>query len=168
VGSAVSDELSLAMKDFAEEFRKGLADEKTEIPDFSILTGPNLVRGSIKLYLASALGFEGFDNTFTAVYKINGSNVTVFVSRRQNQQQAKELAEKYYKFLLDTGGEVKKLELPIDSARVINFYGPTEIVFHNDSFVAGIHEADDEGIAVKAAVLLNDILKKAGQNEPKK
>jgi len=165
VGSAVSGELLAAQKDFAGKFRDGLPDEKTGMPEFSIFVGENLVAGSIKLYLSAGLGFDGFDNTLTAVYKIDDKETTVFVSRRVSQQQAKELVEKYYEFLIDVGGKNKELDLPIEGAKAVDFYGPTEIVFHKGNFVAGIHEAEDEAAAVKAAVLLNDILEKANHDE---
>jgi hypothetical protein len=168
IGSAVSEKLLATAKDFAEKFAQSFADQKTEIPEFSILSCDNLIPGQFKLYTADAFGCEGLNNTFTAIYKIDDKNTTVFISRQDNPQKAKELAEKYYKFLLDTGGEKKKLEIPIESASSVSFPGSVEVVFYNGNFTTGIHEAPDEKTAVKAAILLNDILKKAEQNEPDK
>jgi hypothetical protein len=168
IGSAVSDKLLVAAKDFAEKFAKSFSGQISEIPEFPILSCDNLIPGQFKLYTADAFGCEGLNNTLTAIYKIDDKNTTVFISRQDNPQKAKGLAEKYYKFLVDTGGEKKKLEMPIESASAVSFPGSVEVVFYNGNFTAGIHEAPDEKTAARAAVLLNDILKKAEQNEPNK
>ncbi len=160
IGSAKSEPLFDAMTEFAKQLSAELPDQRQfSFPQQLIAAEDNLIPGSIKFYTGNALGFDGFDNTFTAVYKIDASNVTIFLSRRPDESSAEQLVRDYCKFLIDTGAEEKSAVLSIDKARLLDFYGTIELVFNNGSFVAGIHEADDIETAVKLAPLLNDILK---------
>jgi len=160
IGSAKSEPLFNAMTEFAKQLSAALPDQRQfSMPEPLIAAGDNLIPGSIKFYTGNALGFDGFDNTFTAVYKIDSSNVTIFLSDRPDESSAEQLVRDYCKFLIDTGAEEKSADIDIDKARMLDFYGTIELVFNNGPVVAGIHEADDIETAVKVARLLNDILK---------
>ncbi len=160
IGSAESEPLFNAMTEFAKQLSAELPDQRQfSFPQQLITAGDNLIPGSIKFYTGNALGFDGFDNTFTAVYNIDGSNVTIFLSERPDEKNAEQLAEGYCKFLINTGAEEKSADISIDKARLLDFYGTIELVFNNGPVVAGIHEADDIETAVRLARLLNVILK---------
>jgi len=159
IGSAESEPLFSAMTEFAKQLSAELPDQRQfSFPQQLITAGDNLIPGSIKFYTGNALGFDGFDNTFTAVYNIDGSNVTIFLSERPDEKNAEQLTEGYCKFLINTGAEEKSADISIDKAKLLDFYGTIELVFNNGPVVAGIHEAGDINTAVKLARLLNDIL----------
>lgn len=159
IGTAQSDELFKAMAEFAEKIKRSFpAEKQIETIETKLLSGPNFAPGSIKLYLANALGSEDLTNTFTAQLKINNEKVTIFLSKRPGEQNAKQLINSYGNFLISLEATEKQTSLPLDSARVFDFFGTTEIIFNNGPFLAGIHEADNLETAVKAASLLNQIL----------
>lgn len=160
IGSAESEPLFNAMTEFAKQLFSELPDKRQfSFPQPLIAVEDNLIPGSIKFYTASALGFDGFDNMFTAVYNIDSKNITIFLSERTDKQNAEKLVSDYCKFLINTGAEEKSADINIDKARLLDFYGTIEFVFNNGRFVAGVHEADDIDTAFKLALLLNDILK---------
>lgn len=169
VGSAESVELSDAMKEVARRFVGEVAVDKTlQIKELTLFPHENFIPGSSKLYLKSTFGFEGLNNTFVAGYNINGQTVTVFFSRRSDPQDAKQVAKNYYDFLIDSGA---KAELTANEtlkslqAKVVDFYGTTEIAFAIGPFVAGVHEAENQPSAEQLAVMLVNELSKAVGND---
>lgn len=169
VGSAESVELFDAMKEVARKFIIGVViDNTAKIAKLSLFPQENLVPGSSKLYLKSTFGFDGLNNTFVAKYNIDGQTITAFFSERSNLQDAKQVAKDYYNFLIDSGGKNKLAAneaLKNLQAKVVDFYGTTEIVFAIGPFVAGVHEAESQPFAERLAVMLVNELSKAVEND---
>jgi hypothetical protein len=159
VGSSEAAELSSAIAEIGRRVRTNLpVDADSQIPELAIFPKENLVPGGIKLYLASTFGCEGLTDTFSARYMLEDNEVVAFLSKKANSSQAQAVAKTYYKFLIDNGGEDK---IPKDQslqARVLDFYGTTEIVFATGQFVGGIHEAENQQSAEQLAkTLLNTL-----------
>ncbi len=166
VGSAESQEMLKAIAEAARKIRAKLAvDYKTEIAELTIFPQENIVPDSMKLYLANAFGFEGLNNTFTARYKMADVTVTAFLSRRADSGEADALAESYRKFLIQNGATNKNTDQKIMEGKVMDFYGTTEIVLTVGPFVAGVHEADNQQAAEKAAEVLINKLNSITANE---
>jgi hypothetical protein len=155
VGSSESNELLDAMAKIARKIETTLpAKDRKTIPELSLFPSENLIADSAKLYLSDAFGFEGFTNTFVARYQCDGQTVTAFFTRCDGPRQARELAEKYFNFLINSGataGQTTNKILQKHSAKTVDVYGTTEIIGVTGSFVAGIHEADDQTAAEKIA-----------------
>jgi len=159
VGYSESEELLKAMEEVADRISANFTvDEDAEIAEFALFDKEGLVEGSFRLYLTNSFGFEGLSNTFAARYDVDGQNITVFLSRCSNQQDAKTVSESYYKFLIDNGATVKEPVNKILEGKIVDFYGSTEIVSTAGQFVVGIHEADEQRPAEKLAVKLIDKL----------
>jgi len=162
VGSSESAELSIAMRQAAEQIRTKLAVDKDEqIAELALFPQEGLVPGSNRLYLESAFGFKDLTNIFTAQYKLGEHTVTAFIGRRPDANDARKMAESYYRFLIENGAVAKATaneSLKNWQTRVVDFYGTTEIVFVVGPFVAGIHEADDRQAAEQLAAVLADKL----------
>ncbi|MHC4069676.1 MAG: DUF6599 family protein [Planctomycetota bacterium] len=161
VGSSEAAELSSATAEIGRRVRTNLPiDADSKIPELAIFPKENLVPGGTKLYLASTFGCEGLTNTFSARYMLEDNEVIAFLSKKTNSSQAQAVAQTYYKFLIDNGGEDK---IPKDQslqAKVLDFYGTTEIVFATGRFVGGIHEAENQQSAeLLAKTLLNTLNK---------
>jgi len=155
VGSSESGELLRAMAEVARKIRANLAiDYDTGIAELALFPQENLVKESIKLYLANAFGFEKLTDTFSAPYKFDSDTITAFLSRRPNTQDAQTVAESYYNFLLNNGGTAKPTANKTIQGKIIDFYGTTEIVFAIGPFVGGIHEAENPHAAEKLARIL--------------
>jgi len=155
IGSSESGELSKAIIAAAQNIQASLVVDKiVAIPELSLFPQENLVPGSAKLYLANAFGFEGLFDTFTAQYKIDGETIMAFLSKRAGITEAKTIAGDYRKFLIENGAIPKKAIDQSLEGKTFDFYGTTEIVFSVGPFVAGIHEAENQQTAEKAARLL--------------
>jgi hypothetical protein len=160
IGSSESGELLKAMAEVARKIRVSLAvDNDTEIAELVLFPRKDLVPESIKLYLANAFGFEKLTDTFTAKYRFGNQIVTAFLSKRADSKDAEAVAEDYQNFLIENGAVVKNAATEAIEAKVVDFYGTTEIIFTAGPFVAGIHEAEDQNAAEKVAQMLLNKLK---------
>jgi hypothetical protein len=158
VGFAESEELLDAMKGIAQKLLEQLPiDEKDKITEIGIFP-PGIIQGSVQLQIIDAYGFDGLTNTWSALYKVNDKAVTIFFSKRNSADEAKKVAKSYKDFLISNGAKV------IDTnASALDFLGGTEIVFAKDSFVGGVHEADDRQAAEKAAEVFSEHLEKISE-----
>ena len=156
VGSSESDELFEAMAEVSRKTRANLpVDKVAGIAELSLFPSENIVAGSVKLYLKDAFGFEGLTDTFTARYRTDAETITAFLSRRASRQEAKRVAESYYKFLIDSGGTERTVPLAGKlPGKVIEVDGATEIVFAKGAFVAGVHEVENQQSALELTNLL--------------
>jgi len=162
IASSKSDELFNAMMEVAHNIQTNLSvDKVTEIPELTLFPQDDFVTGSPKLYLASAFGFEGFTDIFTAQYKLGDETITAFLSRRPDPQDARLVAKSYHKFLIENGGVAKPAITKALEGKVIDFYDTTEIVSATGPFVVGIHEAENQQYAEKLATILINKLSQA-------
>ena len=161
IASSKSDKLFKAMMEVAHNIQTNLpVDKVTEIPELTLFPQDNFVTGSPKLYLASAFGFEGFTDIFTAQYKLGDETITAFFSKRSDSKDAQLVAKSYYNFLLENGGELKPAINKTLESKVVDFYDTTEIVSAAGPFVFGIHEAENQQSAEKIAITLINKLSK--------
>ena len=162
VGSSESADLSGAMADAAGKLAGQLAVGKViEIPELTLFPQENMVAGSAKLYLSDAFGFDGLSNTFVCQYKVGEEFVTAFISKRPGPRDAQTTAEGYYTFLISNDGKAKPTSdetLKAVEGKVLDFYSTTEIIFTIGPYVAGVHEAKNQGSAEKLAAQLIDKL----------
>ncbi len=166
IGASESGVLFRAIAEVARKIRANLSiDYDTAIDELALFPQENLVPGSIRLYQANAFGFEGLTNTFTAKYQLGNEAVTAFLSKRADSKDAEAVAEGYRNFLIENGGVVKNATSKAIEGKVVDFYGTTEIVFAAGSFVAGIHEAENQQAAEKLAEVLINKLSAVINNE---
>ena len=166
VGSSKSDELFKAITEVAARIQTNLTiDHDSGIAELAIFPQENLVSDSFKLYLANAFGFEKLTDIFTARYRLGNETVTAFLSKRVDPRDAEAIAESYRNFLIENGAVTKNTTNKTIEGKVMDFYGTTEIVFTAGSFVAGIHEAENQQAAEKLAEILinrlNEIINSA-------
>ena len=166
IGFSESDELFAAMAEVTRKIRTNLAvHDDAGIPEIEHLPQDNLVPGSIKLYLASAFGFEGLTDIFAAGYEFNGETITAFLSKRPGHRDAEAVAESYRNFLIENGATAKKATNKSLEGKVLDFYDTTEIVLSTGPFVAGIHEAENQESAENLAVMLINKLSRTANND---
>jgi hypothetical protein len=172
VGSAESADLFGAMAQVADKLigppfllsQESRGGKVTEIPELTLFPQENIVAGSTKLYLSDVFGFDGFRDTFVCQYQVGEEFVTAFLSKRPNSQEAGNIADSYYKFLIENGGKAKPTSgetlKPVEG-KVVDFYGATEIIFAIGPYIAGVHEAKNQQSAEKLAAQLIDKLSSA-------
>jgi hypothetical protein len=164
IGSSESNELIGGMKDMAKNLAAKLPpDEKDKIVELGYFPTEGTVAGSWKLQIDNAFGFDGLIDTYSAQYKSGEKTVSIFFSKRKNEDEAKTIAKNYYDFLITNGAKAGSIDgeiLKSAGVSALDFYGSIEIVFPMGVFVGGVHEADNRQAAEKAAEVLIDRLKK--------
>jgi len=156
IGFSESTGLSKAILEVAQNIQKNLVtDKNAQIPELAFFPQENLIAGSIKFYLASAFGFDGLTNTFTAAYKIDDQTITAFFSKRSSKQDAETIAESYYNFLIANGGAAETAADKNFTGKIVELSGAAEIIFTTGSFVGGIYDAENRQTAEKLAAMLS-------------
>ena len=160
VGSAESAELLDAMAELAGQIKDALpAQDSVKTEEMEILQKAGSQAGSIKFSTDNTFGCKELTGIFSAIIKIDGKAVTIFLGKRTDEKEAAALVGIYSKFLKDLGAtESAASGLPVESAKCFDFSGPVEVVFNNGRFLAGVHDSADAETAAKAAKILNDIL----------
>jgi hypothetical protein len=118
-----------------------------------------LTPAGIRLIPADAFGLAGLDRVFTAAYLSNGVEMTAFLTRRANPQEASDLARAYVEFLKNYGGEVSLVDAPVAGTAVIAILDMVDVVFCQGPFLAGVHEAPSRERALSLAEQLAAKLK---------
>ncbi len=161
IGFTESPDLPEKLVDVAKSVVDKFAD--VEIKELSYFPDTDLVEDSYKLYLNNAFGFGGMENIYTAKYDNEGESVTVFLSPKENPEQAASHAENYKNFLIENGAkqaDIMNKKLSGNNITVLDFYGTTEIIFTSGRFLAGIHEAEEQKSAENLALMLMRKLEK--------
>ena len=165
IGSTATEENMAAMQLFAEAFIRNIKVETQSIAERELFPSDGLDQNSIVLIPENAFGYEGFDRVYIAEYKINGAELTAFISRRSTALQAENLASAYHRFLLAFGGEKQVSSPLIANARVVMILDTYEVIFSQGPYIAGVREAADTAQAINLAVILKKNLEK---NVPEK
>ena len=118
-----------------------------------------LDEAGIRLIPTDAFGVSGLDRVFAATYTADGGEMTAFLSRRANPQEARDLARSYVEFLKTYGGEASPSGAPVDGVTVVAILDMFEVVFAQGPFLAGVHEAPDREQALSLSGRLAEKLK---------
>lgn len=119
--------------------------------------------GSISLLASDAFGFSRMNNVFTAKYTVGGQEMRAFLSLRQSNKDAQELAEAYHRFLLENGGSDVDTGTNLSGIKMIEIFDLYEVVFYRGKVLGGVHEAESKDAAVKLGFALYQELQKVGQ-----
>ena len=163
VASEDSGELLEGIMVWGRNFSSHMASGITEIEESTLFPNEYLVADSFGLKVSDAFGFSGMKNVFTSKYEIDAEEVMAFLSRLPNEQNAKELAISYYNFLIENGASDVESGIVNENFKVTDFYGSTEIIFLNGSYIGGVHEADNLQAALKVAKMLYEKMSGGGQ-----
>ena len=104
VASTASEIRIANMELFAKRFCENSEGGRQSVPEVALFPTGGLNAGSIILHLKDGLGFDKFDSLFVAGYKIGGAEVTAFLTVRETDADATELAKSYAGFLVANGG----------------------------------------------------------------
>jgi hypothetical protein len=161
VASDISETIMQSMLTFAEAFIEMHPIQTQTIGQKELFPEGGLVPNSISLVSADAFGYDGFDQIFTATYKIEDSELMAYYSRRKTPREAQELASSYRDFLVEFGGNPAESDLGIKTAEMINILDTYEIVFSHGPYLAGVREAADKQPAQELAIQLFNRIKEA-------
>jgi hypothetical protein len=159
IASEATDRAFNPMKLLAENFIHNTAAQTVIIQEKDLFPVQGLVAESISLISADAFGFDRLNQIYTAEYEVEGYQMMAFLSRRQDNQNAQDLASAYQKFLETFGGQTIDADLPIKGAKVVEILETYEVIFSSGPYIAGVREADNKEQAINLAQQLYDKLK---------
>ncbi len=165
IGSTPAEENMTAMQLFAEAFKSNVKVETKSMAERDLFPSTGLDQNSIVLIAQDAFGYQGFDRVYIAEYKIEGAELTAFISRRKTPLQAENLASAYHRFLLAFGGEKQASSPLIANASVVMILDTYEVIFSQGPYTAGVREATDPAQAIELAVTLKESLEKNVTNK---
>jgi hypothetical protein len=161
IATDTSETIMQSMIIFAKAFIENHPIKNQTIGEKELFPGEGLIPNSISLVSADAFGYDRFDQIFTATYKVEGTELMAYYSRRKTSQEAEELASSYRDFLAAFGGNPAESDLGIKSAKMINILDTYEIVFSHGPYLAGVREAADKQPAQELALQLFNRIKEA-------
>jgi len=156
IAAVESEKLHDAVLTVAQNIAKLPDEQEDSLVELKFFPEAGLIADSFKLHLTSAFGFEGLDNTFTAKYSLGEGTVTAFLSQRQSLEEANEVADNYYQFLIDNGATITSAVNDSLAGKVLDFYDSIEIILVSGHFILGVHEAYDRLSAEKVAIMLEE------------
>jgi hypothetical protein len=141
----------------ARRISSAISAGRTEIPILNLFPAENLVADSFKFIKADAFGCGDLKNIFTAEYKINGNNVTAYLSK----DSAVETYKKYYRFLMDNGAKELQHNLKLPDCKAAELFGTNEIFFTAGNYFAGVRgSAPVDDLEQTAKKLIESLSKK--------
>jgi len=165
VASDVSETIIQSMLTFAEAFIEKHPIKAQTIGEKELFPQEGLIQNSISLVSADAFGYDRFDQIFTAIYKIEDTELMAYYSRRKTSREAQELASSYRDFLVEFGGKTDESDLKIKTAKMIHILDTYEVVFSHGLYLAGVREAADKQSAQELALQLFNRIKAANNEE---
>jgi len=159
LGSTESPDLFAANSLLANNLLASFPSQaNAEITEIALFPEENLVTGSPRLYLKDAFGCDKLTETFVCRYTADDEEeVTAFLTKRKDPDQAEQTVRSYQNFIIENGGELATTDhetLKSVEAKLFDFYGTTEIIFAVGPFVAGVHEAETKTAAEQLAARL--------------
>jgi len=161
IASAVSENMVRAVHSLARRFVDDTQVAAGSIKALKLFPRLHLVENSIAFSPANAFGYEGLDQIFTAVYKMDTLNLTAFISQRKTSAEAEKKVLAYRDFLKTYGGKSFPLKIKLENIQGIQIFDTFELVFSIGPYLAGVHESPDRQKAEALAVLLNEKLSEA-------
>jgi hypothetical protein len=154
IAATTTARMAETMQVFALAFIGKFQVQGGGIEELALFPREGLNEEGITFLISDAFGFDRFDNVFMADYAAGRTQLTAFLSMRENPSEASELVGAYYGFLLANGGVSVESDFGVPGAKVVEILDGFEVVFSYGKFLAGIHGAQDRGQAEKYAIRL--------------
>ena len=164
IASEPTEQMLESMQLLAGAFVDQVKVAQEAITESQLFPAEGLVAESIARIPANAFGHERLDKVFTAVYQLEDTEITAYLSHRGTDAEAAELVKAYQEFLIRFGGETHSIELPIENAMVINILDTYEVIFSTGPYMAGVRESDDLQQSITLAARLYQHLKTVNTN----
>jgi hypothetical protein len=139
---AASTDLAEDMAALARNFVGAAPKNTGEQTEASLFPPESLDKSSISLHMSDVFGFSELDRVYTARYVAGAGEVTAFISKRSNPEEAAGLASSYGRFLLENGGTEEGVLAGAPGSKIYKVFDTFDVVFNRGEFLAGTHEAD--------------------------
>ena len=129
-----------------------LLDETGE-PVWGLTAMPQdgLVPDSIRYFKVDAMSLDFLSNTYTAEYRHGDDVVTVFLSRQDSVQAAKDVVNRYIEFAEQYGQGSERVSGDDVAFVVCSMDDAYDVIFQKGLLIGGVTSVDDRSLAVKAA-----------------
>jgi hypothetical protein len=134
-------DLKRAMQRLGVAFIDSHAVQTAPIPELNRFPPEDLIPDSVALHPAGAFGFEAFNDLFTARYRLNDSEATVFFRSCHSPEAATQLATDYYAFLREYDGVAAPASSSLPNSRQIRVLDTYTLVFTYGDTLAGVQDA---------------------------
>lgn len=118
----------------ARQLSSAISAGRTLIPVLGFFPAENLVNNSFKFIKADAFSCSDLQNIFTAKYKINGNDITAYLSKNSPA----DTYAKYYRFLIDNGAKDLQHNIKLPDSKAVELFGTNEIFFVTGDYFAGV------------------------------
>jgi hypothetical protein len=132
--SSENTSLMTSAQNAAKNLCSAVSAGKTEMPVFNLFPTETLIKDSFKFIKADAFGCSDLENIFTADYKINGNNITAYLTKNRPA----ETFTKYSRFLTDNGAKELQHNIKLPDAKAVELFGTNEIFFSTGDYFAGV------------------------------
>lgn len=122
----------------AGKIAANVSDSRTKIAILTLFPVENLVNDSFKFIKADAFGCSELESIFTAEYKINGSSITAYLSKKKGSQVAGQTVAKYYRFLTDNGAKDLQHNMKLPDLKAVELFGANELFFSVIDYFVGV------------------------------
>lgn len=140
--------------DLGQKVTAFLVDSGEAVWGLETLPRENRVPGSVRYFLVDALGLDFMRNTYTAMYSMGDTVVTVFLSQRDSRESAGAAVELFIKHVNRYGKGIKHLTVEGTELVVCDMGGSYDVIFQKGRMVGGVSAVKGEKAAARAAINL--------------
>jgi hypothetical protein len=124
--------------------------ETDTIAELAIFPTAHLEVNSLGKIATDAFGVQGFDEVFTARYRLGEEELRAYLALRGSEDDAQERADAYASMLESLGGTAQPVE-GIPGARRYDLFGATTVILTHRRIVAGVQDAASSSAAMELA-----------------
>ncbi len=149
-----SDKLLRLSLDLAQKMTAFLFDSGEPVWGLSALPQKKRVPDSVKYFKVDALGLDFMQNTYTAKYRKNDVEITVFLSQQSSSESAKDSVARYSKYASQYGRGSRNLKKDGVEFVLCDMDGSFDVIFQKGRLVGGVQSVTKRSTALEAAAEL--------------
>ena len=149
-----SDKLLRLSLDLAQKVMAFLSDSGEPVWGLSALPQKKRVPDSVKYFKVDALGLDFMHNTYTAKYRKNDVEITVFLSQQSSSESARDSVARYSSYAAQYGRGSLKLKKDSVEFVLCDMDGSFDVIFQKGRLVGGVQSVTKRSTALEAAAEL--------------
>jgi hypothetical protein len=131
-----------------------LTDKGGQVWGFKVFPPEGLVPDSLRYFLVDALGLDFMGNTFTAVYRLKGSDIPAFVSKRASDKEVISAFERYADFAGRYGKGVSRSTRLGSELLICEMKEGYDVVTKKGIYLIGVTAVPERTLALETVEML--------------